>query len=417
VKLLAIAIAALVACGPGEPPAAGPRPVAGEPVPATRKPPALVTALDAELAAKLDGAIDAWASKDGVGAVVMIARDGKLVYQHAAGFADREAKVAMRTDTQFRLASMTKPIVSAAALALVDQRVLSLDDPVTRWLPQFRPKLADGREPVITVRHLITHTSGLGYSFLEENDGPLHKAGVSDGLAEPGRAMDENLARLASVPLLYEPGTKWRYSLATDVLGAVIAKAGGAALPEVVRRLITQPLGMTDTAFAVTDRERLAWPYAADKDKRIVRMTDTYDRTGGSGRTVRFSPARIFDTRSFPSGGAGLAGTARDYLVFCEALRSGGANILRPDTVRAMTENQVGTLTGDPGEGFGYGVGVVVDPVAAKSARGKGTYTWAGIYGTSFWIDPEARLSVVILTNVAAGPSPEDAVEKALYGH
>ena len=415
-KLLAFAIAALVACGPGEPPAAGPRPVAEPAAPVARTPPALVSAPDAELATKLDGAIDAWASKDGVGAVVMIARDGKLVYQHAAGFADREAKVAMRTDTQFRLASMTKPIVSAAALALVEQRVLSLDDPVTKWLPQFRPKLADGREPVITVRHLITHTSGLGYTFLEEDGGPLHKAGVSDGLAKPGLALDENLERLASVPLLYEPGTKWRYSLAVDVLGAVIAKAGGGTLPEVVRRLVTQPLGMTDTAFVITDRERLAWPYVVDKDKRTVRMTEPYDRKRG-GRTIRYSPARIFDARSFPSGGAGLAGTARDYLEFCEALRTGGANILRPDTVRAMTENQVGALTGDPGEGFGYGVGVVVDPVAAKSAWGKGAYSWDGIYGTSFWIDPEARLSVVILTNVAGGPSPGDAVEKALYGH
>ena len=370
---------------------------------------------DPALAARVDPVIDKALAAQQVGVVVLIARDGKVVYARAAGLADREAKQPMREDTQFRLASMTKPIVSITALALVDRGKLSLEDPVTKYLPDFRPKLADGREPVITVRQLITHTAGLGYKFIEPPDGPYHKANVSDGLAEPGLAASENLRRLASVPLLFEPGKAWGYSLAIDVLGEVVARAGGAPLPQVVAELVTRPLGMTATVFTPTDRARVAWPYAAGQPP--VRMTEPYDMTG-MGMTVRFSPARIFDPATFPSGGAGMAGTARDYLRVLEALRTGGAPILRPETARAAGENQIGHLESQclgPGNGCGFGGGVLIDPAAAKSARGRGSYGWGGIYGTGFWIDPQAKLSVVIMTNVAGAQGFEAELEQAIY--
>jgi CubicO group peptidase (beta-lactamase class C family) len=397
-----VAAAFAAACGPS----------AHAPAPTTVMP----AAADPVLGKRLDAVIDkALAEQQVVGVVVMISRDSKLVYARAAGFADREAGLAMREDTQLRLASMTKPIVSVTALALIDQGKLSLDDPVTKYLPDFRPKLADGREAVITVRHLLTHTSGLTYKFLEPAGGPYHKAEISDGLAEPGLAAEVNLRRLASVPLLYEPGTTWNYSLSVDVLGEVVAKAAGAPLPEVVARLVTRPLAMTDTAFVMHDRARLAWPYAAGKPP--VRMTDPYDLSM-QGLTLRFSPARIFDSASFPSGGAGLAGTARDYLRFAEALRVGGAPILSPATARAMRENQLGDtgapLLG-PGAQFGFGVGIIVDPAAAKSPKGRGSFGWSGAYGTDFWVDPPARMSVVILTNVAGESSLGMDLQKAIY--
>jgi CubicO group peptidase (beta-lactamase class C family) len=377
---------------------------------------AIPVATDAALGKRVDAAIDkAIAEQRLVGVVALIARDGKVVYARAAGLADREANVPVREDTVFRLASMTKPIVSVAALALIDRGKLSLDDPVTKWLPDFRPRLADGREPVITVRHLITHTSGLTYKFLEAADGPYHKAEVSDGLAEPGLSAAVNLRRLASVPLLYEPGTKWNYGLSIDVLGEVVARAGGRTLPEVVEQLVTGPLAMSDTSFTVTDRARVAWPYAQGKPP--VRMTEPYD-ISMEGMTVRFSPARIFDAASFPSGGAGLAGTAHDYLRFVEALRSDGAQILEATTARALRDNQIGDRDGSflgPGGRFGFGVGVIVDPAAAKTLRGRGAFGWGGIYGTGFWVDPQARLSVVILTNVAGDMQLEKELEKALY--
>ncbi len=187
--------------------------------------------------ASIRSSIEAIAAQKLVGTVVLVARDGKVVYARAAGLADREAKQAVREDTQFRLASMTKPIVSIAALALVDRGKLSLEDPVTKYLPDFRPKLADGREATITVRQLITHTSGLTYKFLEKPDGPYHKAEVSDGIAEPGMSAAENLRRLASVPLVAEPGTAWGYSLSIDVLGEVVAARAAARCSQVVEQL------------------------------------------------------------------------------------------------------------------------------------------------------------------------------------
>ena len=168
-----------------------------------------------------------------VGAVVVVAQSGDIVYQRAAGFADRETRKSMQLNTIFRFASLTRPIVSAAALALVDQAKLGLDDPVTKWIPDFRPSLLDCREPVITVRQLLTHTAGLSYGYSEPEDGPYHQANVSDGLDGPGLSLTENLRRLASVPLVSEPGSSFQYSVASDVLGEVLARVQNASLPQV----------------------------------------------------------------------------------------------------------------------------------------------------------------------------------------
>src|SRR5436190_11084167 len=198
--------------------------------------------------ARIDAAIDrALAEHRVVGAVVLVAHEGKLVYQRAAGFADREAQRPMQIDTLFRLSSVSKPIVSAAALALVDRGKLALDDSVTKWLPAFRPKLASGELPAITVRQLLSHTSGLGYRFAEAPGAAYDAAGVSDGFDERRISLSENLHRLAGAALLGRPGEAWRYSLSIDVLGAVIEKASGKGLAQAVAELVTEPLGMRDT--------------------------------------------------------------------------------------------------------------------------------------------------------------------------
>ncbi len=382
----------------------------------------LPAAPDPALAKRLDAAIDkALAEQQLVGVVVMVARDGKLIYSRGAGFADREAKLPATETTMFRWASMTKPLTAVAALALIEQGKLGLDEPVTKYLPDFRPKLANGKEATITVRQLMTHTSGLSYRFIEGPDSAYAKGGVAEGLAEPGLGLDVFLKRLAAVPLKFEPGTAWHYGLSSDVLGAVIARAANNEFPAVIRDTILRPLGMTDTMFAVTDRARLAWPYAADldKDKKprpSIRMTEPYELRDGK-QLIRFSPARIFDSGSYPSGGAGLAGTARDYLIFLEALRRGGAPILKAESVKRMTDNQIGTLsqtTMTAGRRYGFGVGVAVDPKSI-APRGKGTWYWGGIHGTGFWVDPDAKLTVVMLTNVA-GDTPFDRwVEQAIF--
>ncbi|MDR3634072.1 MAG: serine hydrolase [Isosphaeraceae bacterium] len=373
------------------------------------------------LVSRVDAAIDrALTEKRIVGAVVLVARDGRVVYHRAAGLADRETARPMREDAVFRLASMTKPIVSAAALVLVEQGKLGLDDPVTRWLPDFRPRLDDGREPTIAVRQLLTHTAGLSYGFLETQNGPYHRARVSDGLDQPGRSATDNLRRIASVSLAYPPGSAWRYSVATDVLGEVVARAGGKPLPEVVATLVTGPLGMNDTAFTVRDASRLAVPYA-DGAAGPVRMGETQLVPFGSGEGFRYSPGRVFDPASFPSGGAGMVGTASDFLVFLEALRTGGGAVLKPDTTRSMTTSQTGTLTGvadGPGWGFGFGMAVLTDPATARSPHSVGTFKWGGAYGHNWFVDPVRRLTVVILTNTAvegmSGRFPTE-VRDALY--
>jgi CubicO group peptidase (beta-lactamase class C family) len=148
-----------------------------------------------------------------VGAVVVVAQQGNVLYFKSSGLVDREGKRPMQKDTVFRLASMTKPLVSVAVLRLVDQRILKLDDPVTKWLPDFKPRTADGKAQTITIRQLLTHTSGLNYGFLEAKDGPYHRLGVSDGLNDIGISLDENLNRLSQAPLLFTPGTSWQYSL------------------------------------------------------------------------------------------------------------------------------------------------------------------------------------------------------------
>ncbi|WNG18118.1 serine hydrolase domain-containing protein [Cystobacter fuscus] len=379
----------------------------------------LAAAEERAVSARLDAVIEqALADKRVVGAVVLVARDGKVIYHRAAGEADREAHIPLREDAVFRLASMSKPLVSAAALALVDQGKLGLEDPVTRWLPDFRPRLADGREAVITVRQLLTHTAGLSYGILEPEDGPYHRAGVSDGLDAPGLGLEENLRRIASVPLSYEPGTRWGYSVAIDVLGAVVARAGGAPLPKVVERLVTRPLGLRDTGFTVKEPKRLATPYADGKPEP-VRMGELHVVSlGASG--VRFVPGRVLNTRSFPSGGAGMVGTAGDFLKFLEAVRAGGAPVLKPATATQATTGQIGSLDmpANPGWTFGFGGSVLVDPAKAGTPQSVGTWQWGGAYGHSWFVDPKQRLSVVALTNTAfegmSGAFPA-AIRDAVY--
>ena len=364
--------------------------------------PALAAAPDPALVTRLDAVVDqALAEHRLVGAVVLVARDGKVVYRRAAGLADREASRPMAEDAIFRFSSVTKPFVSAAVMKLVEDGMLRLDDPVTKWLPDFRPKLAAGTEPVITVRQLLNHTSGLTYGLAERPSHPYHQLGVSDGIDLSGITLDENLRRLGQAPLAFPPGSAWRYSLAIDVLGGVVEKATGKPLPQVVAETVTGPLGLTDTGFVARDKARLTAAYF-NAQPAPQRMTDNLDVPIGP-TAVRFAPSRALDPAAFPSGGAGMVGTAGDVLTLLEALREGGAPILKTATVAQMMQDQVGiqAATQGPGWGFGYGWAVLDDPAVAKTPQGSGTIAWGGVYGHNWFVDPKNRLTVVILTNTA----------------
>ncbi len=331
--------------------------------------------------------------------MVLVSHDGNFIYRRAAGYADRETGLPMRRDSIFRLSSLTKPIVSATALAMVERGMLKLNDAVTRWIPEFRPALADGSRPEITIRQLLSHTAGLGYRFLEPPYGPHHKANVSDGLDQPGLSIEENLNRVAFIPLAYTPGTSWAYSVASDVLGEVIARANRSSLPDAVTRYVTAPLAMNDTSFGIAELSRLTVPYA-DGRPRPTRMADSQIVKSPYG-FIRFAPSRACDPNSYPSGGCGMNGTAADFAKFLETLRLGGDPILKPESVKAMTSDQTEGRGPQPGVAFGFGLSVITDPAAAQTPQSTGTFAWGGVYGHSWFVDPAKRLTVVIMTNTA----------------
>ncbi|MBL0374739.1 beta-lactamase family protein [Rhizobium sp. KVB221] len=351
------------------------------------------------------------------GAVVLVYKDGEPVVRRAAGFADREAAIPVEFDTIFRLASVTKPIVAAAALAMVERGKLGLTDKVADHLPWFTPRTADGKPADITMHHLLTHTSGLVYDPALELL-PADRA-ISCGLSDTDLDFEANFSRHNAIPLAFAPGMRWAYSFATDLLGAVIAKVHGGTLEDAVVAYVAGPLGMIDSRFHITDPARLAVPYG-DAKPLPVRMSDPWTATDDAGWTLGFSPSRIFNSKAFQSGGAGMAGTADDIMRLLEALRAGGAGVLRPETVRMGFANQIGALEmDDPGVKFGYFGAVVDDPARAMTPQSRGTIRWGGVYGLNWFIDPEEKLSAVSVTNNALegcmGAFP-DQIVNAVYG-
>ncbi len=208
-------------------------------------------------------AIDQQAMAEGriVGSVVLVARRGEICYADAAGYADREARQPMRRETQFRLSSVSKPYTTLAALRLIEQGKLSLDDAVSDWLPWFTPALADGRRPTIKIRHLLSHTAGLDYRLNQPPAGVYHQLGIQDGVELSTLTLEQNLRLLAQAPLLSAPGERFNYSLAIDVLGAVLERVTGMSLPQLFVEWVAQPLGLGNTAFHATDAANLATPY------------------------------------------------------------------------------------------------------------------------------------------------------------
>jgi CubicO group peptidase (beta-lactamase class C family) len=338
-----------------------------------------------------------------VGAVAIVAKDGNVVYRRAHGHAERETQRPMREDSLFRLASVTKPIVTVAVLRLVAQGRVRLDDPVTRWLPDFTPRLADGSTPTLTVHQLLTHTSGLSYVLNETPGSAYHLLGISDGIDEVKFDLFENLRRVAAAPLTFAPGSAWRYSLAIDVLGAVIERVTGEPLAQAVEQLVTAPLGMRDTGFVADDPARFAVPYA-NAEPEPMRMTDNVDvpLPEGFGVSVRFAPSRVFNKSAFPSGGAGMYGSADDVMRLLETIRA-SEDFLPIELRNAMQTDHTGpdAQASGPGWGFGYGGAVLSDSTIANTPQSVGTLQWGGVYGHSWFVDAQRGLTVLLLTNTA----------------
>ena len=332
------------------------------------------------------------------GAVVMVARHGKLEMVHVAGWLDKSMGLPMTEDALFRLFSMTKPFTSVAALMLVEQERLSLGDKVVRYLPELGETWQG-----TTVEHLLLHASGLTYG-VRSADATVRKAYEDLGIpVNPrGIAPDDFLSRIARVPLLYAPGTTWEYGLSTDLLGLLIERRTGQRLGAWLETHVFKPLGMTDTSFQVdpTQAARIAQPFSVDPvDGSPLRTPDqTFDPV---------SPALL------DSGGAGAISTAGDYLRFALMLAGGGqlgaVRLLSEDTVQYMTTDHIaGKLSAPltpgqaamqlPGFGFGLGFGVRLHGNPSDAPGSPGLFFWSGTGGTMFWVDPNEELVVVYLT-------------------
>ncbi|MDD9918967.1 MAG: serine hydrolase [Rhodospirillaceae bacterium] len=357
------------------------------------------------------------------GCLTAVMRRGKLAYLAHTGMADPDIGRPVDENTVFRIYSMTKPIVSAAIMTFFEEGRFQLDDPVARFLPEFAdtPVWVDGdgsdmrteppAEPM-KIWHLLTHTAGLVYGARNDTPvGALCRANGIDFSRRNGGDLAETVRRLAEIPLRWQPGTRWEYSVATDVLGRLVEVLAGQPLDEVLQARIFDPLGMSDTGFQVRTEQltRFAALYTA-KEGGIGR-DDGSDDTASHARDVT-----LF------SGGGGLVSTAADYLRFAEMIRRkgvlGDTRILGRRTVELMAMNHlpnnsdmagmgtpVHSETSYEGIGFGLGFSVVLDPATAKAACSPGELAWGGAASTAFWIDPEEEISVVFLTQLMPSSS------------
>jgi len=339
------------------------------------------------------------------GAITMVARHGKVVYFETFGRSDIASGQPMARDEIMRFYSMTKPITSVAVMMLVEQGKIRLDDPVAKRLPEFnnvRVFLSTTNhgfitEPVLrvpTVRDLLRHTAGLTYGFLGHT--PVDAAYGQAGVLDPNSTLTELTRKVARLPLLYQPGSKWNYSIGADVLARLVEVTSGESFDEFLDERIFRPLDMRDTGFYVP----------ADK---LARFAALYGSADGRLKVIEAPATSPFLKRpKLFSGGGGLVSTARDYMRFCQMLAAGGElngrRLLRPETLQAMTTNQLPpeafpiSLAGFPipGLGFGLGFSVHVEPAPFSAAR-VGEYGWSGLASTSFWISPKDDLVVIVL--------------------
>jgi CubicO group peptidase (beta-lactamase class C family) len=347
-----------------------------------------------------------------VGVVTMVARNGKIVHFEAAGNYGLDNGKPIDKDALFRIYSMTKPITTVAMMMLYEEGRFQLNDPVAMYLPEFEDqKLLRGGELVdpaspMTIEQLMSHSAGLTYGSY--NDNPVDLAYQESRLAD-SRDLDEMIKRLSEIPLRFEPGSRYHYSIATDVLGALVERLSDMTLETFFDRRIFTPLGMNDTFFNVPDA----------KLNRVA-SNHYWNQDAGSMAVIPPAASRPVQGVTLFSGGAGLLSTAMDYMIFCEMLRQGGSyngvRILGPKTVQYMTINQLTDETRNegadeypgshlyPGQSFGLGFGVVTDPGQAGVITSKGEYSWGGAANTKFWIDPEEDLVAILMTQFLGSP-------------
>jgi CubicO group peptidase (beta-lactamase class C family) len=373
--------------------------------------------LSSERLGRADATMHAYVDKGKLpGVQTIVSRRGQVVHHDCYGWADVEAEVPVTPDTLYRIYSMTKPITSVGLMMLFEQGAFLLENPVHRFLPEFADmQVWDGgtvdapqTRPVarpMTVHDVLTHLSGLTYGFHFQH--PLDELYRANGLgdfSEPSFDLAEGMGRIASLPLLFDPGTRWNYSMSTDVCGRLIEVMSGQPLDEYLRDHVLDPLGMRDTAFCAPESE-------------LARCSPLYTRSKEGGLRRMAGAQTMVRPPKFLSGGGGLVGTARDYLRFCHMLLNGGeldgTRLLSSRTVRYMARNHLpgGVLLNEMGQstfaeaamegtGFGLGFAVIDDAAALQNLASEGEFSWGGAASTTFWVDPVEEICAVFMTQL-----------------
>jgi CubicO group peptidase (beta-lactamase class C family) len=361
--------------------------------------------------ARIDTVIEQYMSNNWMpGFVSLVTRKGKIVHYKSFGYKDIASKEPMEKEDIFRIMSMTKAITSVATMMLYEEGKFLLDDPVAKYIPQFKnPKYLRKGNPddttyisvpatkQVTVRQLLNHTAGITYAH------PLyHKAGVPDFFSPDELTLSQTMPKLAAMPLMHEPGEKFTYGLNTDMLGYLVEVLSGMTLSDFFQKRIFQPLGMTDTYFYLPD----------NKASRLVSLYQETDTTGIiNAKDNPKNPYRavvdypVMGARKYYSGGAGLSSTAMDYARFLQMLINGGEfnnnRILSRKTIELMTTNHIGDLTvWESKNKFGLGFEIVSPEGNTNKLSSMGAYQWGGMFFTTFWVDPKEEITAVFMTQI-----------------
>jgi CubicO group peptidase (beta-lactamase class C family) len=366
--------------------------------------------MSSERLKRIDANVSDWLSSGKLnGAVALIVRNGKIVYNKAFGYDDLEKTRPMKTDMIFRIASQSKAITSTAVLILYEEGKLLLDDPISKYIPEFsKPVVLDKfneqdssyttvpAKREVTIRDLLTHTSGIGYAQIgsKESNAIYAKAGITAGIGVPyGEDLATDMKKLAKLPLMHQPGEKWTYGLNTDVLGYLVEVLSGQSLDEFLRKRIFEPLGMNDTYFYLP----------SSKYNRLVHLFVEEDGKLTHPEEIKQNGKFISDYPKKPgtyySGGAGLSSTVLDYAIFLQMLLNGGEysgqRILSRNTVRMMTMNQIGDLSNGVNK-FGLGFGLTTERGSSLLPTPEGVFEWGGAFATTYWADPKEKIIALI---------------------
>jgi CubicO group peptidase (beta-lactamase class C family) len=380
---------------------------------------------DAKRLERLDLAMNDWVAKQWMnGGVALIAKDGKIAWYKAVGFNDISTKEPLKADGIFRIASQTKAITSVAIMMLYEEGKLLISDPVSKYIPTFdKQRVLEKFNPAdttyttvpakraVTIKDLLTHTSGLGYAQIgsKESNAIYAKSKITAGLGVKDETLKAAMTRLGTLPLMHQPGERFTYGLNVDVLGSIVEQVSGMSLAAFFQSRIFKPLGMNDTYFALPANKasRLVNLYTEDPEGKLIK---------GSNNLLNGPTAANYPllNSTYYSGGAGLSSTIYDYAVFLQMLLNGGeyngVKLLGRSSIRMMTMNQIGDVKlGD--NKFGLGFEIETLEGSAKTPTNAGTYSWGGAFSTSYWVDPKEKIVLLFYRQLQNG-THGDVVDK-----